>query len=288
MEMEDVRLGDLLLLLQKDDVVDGNSLAYSLDGGVGVLYLHLERQEEEAASVASIQKEKSRWLLLDHTEAQLLTKLQKEIRRRKDAEASLSFLKQQQKSRENAETVDNYEMRLSGESSRAATVSSLSRQVAHAQEEMSALKERMKSQRADAIFKAKVANRVIVEQREKTDRLHMQIEDQHQAIIVGYEELESSKQRESTLDDRHANLLSAHSHLIAERNSLLRTRLSTSRDLTRAVLVAKESKKEVEAFKGAIERLLDVISQEGEDDEEGREEDEEDETFEHSIISICK
>ena len=51
---------------------------------------------------------------------------------------------------------------------------------------------------------------------------------------------------------------------------------------------AKESKKEVEAFKGAIERLLDVISREGEDDEEGREEDEEDETFEHSIISICK
>ena len=285
--MEDVRLGDLLLLLQKDEVVDGNSLAYSLDGGVGVLYLHLERQEEEAASVASIQKEKSRWLLLDHTEAQLLAKLQKEILRRKDAEASLTFLKQQ-KSRENTETVDNYEMRLSGESSRAATVSSLNRQVAHAQEELSALKERMKSQRADAIFKAKVANRVIVEQREKTDRLHMQIEDQHQAIIVGYEELESSKQRESILDDRHAHLLSAHSHLIAERNSLLRTRLSTSRDLTRAVLVAKESKKEVEAFKGAIERLLDVISREGEDDEEGREEDEEDETFEHSIISICK
>ena len=164
----------------------------------------------------------------------------------------------------------------------------MNRQVAHAQEELSALKERMKSQRADAIFKAKVANRVIVEQREKTDRLHMQIEDQHQAIIVGYEELESSKQRESILDDRHAHLLSAHSHLIAERNSLLRTRLSTSRDLTRAVLVAKESKKEVEAFKGAIERLLDVISREGEDDEEGREEDEEDETFEHSIISICK
>ena len=255
--VDDIRLSDLLLLLQDNDILSEKSFAYSADSN-SILYLHLEKEESDI----SLTSEKSRWLLLDHTETQLLSRLQREIRKRKDAQNSLLFFKQQQSKNE---TVDDYKMRLSGESN-------LSQKLSHAQMEIIALKKRIKSQRDDFIFTEKVANRVANEQREKIDRLYMQIEDQQQKIIGSYDKLESLKARERALNSSHAALLEAYSSIIAERNSLVRAKSSSARDLVKAMKIARESKEETEAFKRAIERLVDVISKlEDEEEAEGEE-----------------
>ncbi len=74
------------------------------------------------------------------------------------------------------------------------------------------------------------------------------------------------------MNSSHAALLEAHSSIIAERNSLVRAKSSSARDLVKAMKIARESKEETEAFKRAIERLVDVISKlEDEEEAEGEE-----------------
>ena len=266
----DLRLADLIRLLAGDDVVNERKVAIRLGDDQGLLYLRLEREEREG--------DQQRWLLVDSTEASLLSKLKREIKRRKDAEASIAFLKGQPKERVSREERDvdvaSLEMQLSGEGSSRRDV--IEMKVLKQEEKLAKMR---KQRRIDLIIASG--------QRESNERLAMHSEELHVVLLVLNDQLISSTSSERSLQARVRALEEDNSALVAERNNLRRRCESGAKALSRALKMAKESREDAEAFKGAVERLVDVMSLE-EDGNEEEEEDEEEVERPLEVMGICR
>ena len=263
----DLRLSDIVKLLQYNDVIDKKKVALKLNDRV--IYVSLEDFDGKEKVVDG---DKGRWLLVDSTEANILSKLQREIRRRKEVEASLAFLNKRQSARgqHGGHDVDtaSLEMQLSGD-----VKFSSKQKLDEAQNEIRALKQANLRMREQLIFKH-VARRIAEPEKESMEMLRMYSEDQNMALMRLNELLVGSKQAAWRLEESISTLREKQSSLIAERNNLAARCQSGAKDLAKAMKMAKESREEAQAFKGAVSRLVDVISVEEEEEEECDVEDE--------------